>query len=132
MAPFILSALSIKTSNLFLSITSIFIIFSLSANFAEKIRERILEENIKDEVKPETDEETQIADASDEEEQEIPVNQLREVSPSVIECLLKNGFETLAELSITEKEELVEIEGIDLETAKVIIAQAKKQLANDK
>ena len=100
-------------------------------NFAEKIRERILEESIKDEVKPETDEETQIADASDEEEQEIPVNQLRDVSPSVIECLLKNGFETLAELSITKKEELVEIEGIDLETAAVIIEQAKKQSASD-
>ena len=101
-------------------------------DFAEKISERILEESIKDEVKSETDEETQIADASDEEEQEIPVNQLREVSPSVIECLLENGFETLAELSITEKEELVEIEGIDLETATVIIAQAKKQSASDR
>lgn len=101
-------------------------------DFAEKISERILEERIKDEVKSETDEETKIADASDEEEQEIPVNQLREVSSSVIECLLKNGFETLAELSITEKEELVEIEGIDLETATVIIAQAKKQSASDR
>jgi len=101
-------------------------------DFAEKIRERIIEEIRKDEVKSETDEETQIADASDEEEQEIPVNQLREVSPPVIECLLENGFETLAELSITEKEELVEIEGIDLETATVIIAQAKKQSASDR
>ena len=101
-------------------------------DFAEKISERIIEESREDEVKSETDEETQIADASDEEEQEIPVNQLREVSPSVIECLLENGFETLAELSITEKEELVEIEGIDLETATVIIAQAKKQSASDR
>ena len=101
-------------------------------DFAKKISERILEERIKNEVKSETGEETQIADASDEEEQEIPVNQLREVSSSVIECLLKNGFETLAELSITEKEELVEIEGIDLETATVIIAQAKKQSASDR
>jgi N utilization substance protein A len=94
-------------------------------NFAEKISERIIEESREAE-------ETQVADASDKEEQEIPVNQLSEVSSSVIECLLENGFETLAELSITGKEELVEIEGIDLETAKVIIAQAKKQLASDK
>jgi len=82
-------------------------------------------------VKPEADEETQIADASDEEEKEIPVNQLSEVSENVIECLLENGFETLAELSITKKEELVEIEGIDLETAAIIISQAKKQLASE-
>jgi N utilization substance protein A len=101
-------------------------------DFAEKISERIIEESREGEVKSETDEETQIADVSEDEEQEIPVNQLREVSSSVIECLLKNGFETLAELSITGKEELVEIEGIDLETAKVVIAQAKKQLASDK
>jgi len=100
-------------------------------DFAEKIRERIIEESRESEVKSETDEETQIEDTSDEEEQEIPVNQLRKVSPSVIECLLENGFETLAELSITGKEELVEIEGIDLETAAVIIKQAKKQSAGD-
>ena len=101
-------------------------------DFAEKISERIIEESREGEVKSETDEETQIADVSDDEEQEIPVNQLREVSSFVIECLLENGFETLAELSITEKEELMEIEGIDLETATVIIAQAKKQSASDR
>jgi len=100
--------------------------------FAEKISARITEERGQDEVKSETDEKTQVADTSDEEEQEIPVNQLREVSQSVIESLLENGFETLAELSITEKEELVEIEGIDLETATKIITQAKKQSASDR
>ena len=104
---------------------------ALILDFSEKIRERIIEESREGEAKSEVDEETQIPDASVEEEQEIPVNQLREVSPSVIKCLLENGFETLAELSITEKEELVEIEGIDLETATVIIAQAKKQSTSD-
>jgi N utilization substance protein A len=100
-------------------------------DFAEKIIKRIAEENRESEVQSETDEKTQITDKSDEEDQEIPVNQLREVSPSVIECLLKNEFETLAELSVTKKEELVEIEGINLETAAVIIAQAKKQLTGN-
>ncbi|MBT5985493.1 MAG: transcription termination/antitermination protein NusA, partial [Nitrospina sp.] len=100
-------------------------------DFAEKIIKRIAEENREGEVQSETDEKTQITDKSDEEDQEIPVNQLREVSPSVIECLLKNEFETLAELSVTKKEELVEIEGIDLETAAAIIAQAKKQLTGN-
>jgi len=100
-------------------------------SFAEKISARIIEESREADAKPETDEQTQIIDASNEEDQEIPVNQLREVSPSVIERLLESGFETLAELSITEKEELVEIEGINLETATVIIAEAKKQSASD-
>jgi N utilization substance protein A len=100
-------------------------------DFAEKIIKRIAEETREGEVQSETDEKAQITDKSDEEDQEIPVNQLREVSPSVIECLLKNEFETLAELSVTKKEELVEIEGINLETAAVIIAQAKKQLTGN-
>jgi len=100
-------------------------------SFAEKISARIIEESREADAKPETDEQTQIIDASNEEDQEIPVNQLREVSPSIIERLLESGFETLAELSITEKEELVEIEGIDLETATVIIAEAKKQSTSD-
>ena len=100
-------------------------------SFAEKINTRIIEESREADAKPETDEQTQIIDASNEEDQEIPVNQLREVSPSVIERLLESGFETLAELSITEKEELVEIEGINLETATVIIAEAKKQSTSD-
>ena len=100
-------------------------------SFAEKINTRIIEESREADAKPETDEQTQIIDASNEEDQEIPVNQLREVSPSIIERLLESGFETLAELSITEKEELVEIEGINLETATVIIAEAKKQSASD-
>ena len=100
-------------------------------SFAEKINTRIIEESREADAKPETDEQTQIIDASNEEDQEIPVNQLREVSPSIIERLLESGFETLAELSITEKEELVEIEGINLETATVIIAEAKKQSTSD-
>jgi len=41
---------------------------------------------------------------------------------------VKSGFETLAELSVTQKEELTEIDGIDAETAAVIIEQAKKQM----
>ena len=78
-----------------------------------------------------TDEVTQITEASGEEEQEIPVNQLSKVSPSIIEGLLNNGFETMAELSVATKEELLEIEGIDIETAAVIIEQAKNKSAID-
>ena len=63
----------------------------------------------------------------DDDEQEVPINQLYGIDPSIINKLMQNGFETLAELSITEKEELAEINGIDEETAMEIIDQAKKQ-----
>ena len=106
---------------------------TLIVEFAEKINEKILEKQKESESTTETDEETQATETSEEqeEEQEIPINQLLEVSSSAIESLLENGFETLAELSITKKEELMEIDGIDLETAAGIIEQAKKQLADD-
>jgi transcription termination/antitermination protein NusA len=105
---------------------------ALILEFSEKINEKILEKQRENESKTETDEEIQRTEISEEqeEEQEIPINQLLEVSSSAIESLLKNGFETLAELSITKKEELMEIDGIDLETAAGIIEQAKKQLAD--
>jgi N utilization substance protein A len=71
-------------------------------------------------------------DTEDDDELEVPVNQLYGIDPSIINKLMQNGFETLAELSITEKEELAEINGIDEETAMAIIDQAKKQSATDK
>ena len=100
---------------------------TLIIEFAEKI----LEKQKENESPTETDKEIQATEISEEEEQEIPINQLLEVSSPAIESLLKNGFETLAELSITKKEELMEIDGIDLETATGIIEQAKKQLADE-
>ena len=108
---------------------------TLILEFAEKINKKIIEKQREDESLAKTAEETQITETSEEQEEEqeeeIPIDQLREVSPSAIESLLKNGFETLAELSVTKKEELIEIDEIDLETATIIIEQAKKQLASD-
>ncbi|HAX46647.1 MAG TPA: transcription termination/antitermination protein NusA, partial [Nitrospina sp.] len=63
-------------------------------------------------------------------EQEIPVDQLSEIDSSIIELLVKSGFETLAELSVTKTQELAEIEGIDEETAVAVIEAAKKQMEN--
>ena len=103
---------------------------TLILEFAEKINKKIIEKQREDESLAKTAEETQIAETP-EEEQEIPIDQLHDVSPSAIESLLKNGFETLAELSVTKKEELIEIDEIDLETATIIVEQAKKQLASD-
>ena len=47
-----------------------------------------------------------------------------------IEMLKKNGFRTLAELSITSLEELLDIEGMDKETARITIEQAKQHMGN--
>ena len=66
----------------------------------------------------------------DDDEQEIPVDQLSEIDSSIIELLVKSGFETLAELSVTKTQELAEIEGIDEETAVAVIEAAKKQMEN--
>ena len=108
--------------------------------FAEKLNEKTVEEKSGEEGSTGTDEETKIMETSDDEkndaaeedsdEQEIPIDQLSEIDQSVIENLVKSGFETLAELSVTQKEELMEIDGVDEETAVVIIEQAKKQSAN--
>jgi transcription termination/antitermination protein NusA len=108
---------------------------ALILEFSEELNERIVAKQRENAVKAEVDKEVQITklpeEQEEQEEQEIPVDQLIEVSPLAIESLLKNGFETLAELSITKKEELMEIDGIDLETATEIIKQAKKQLSSD-
>ncbi|NIQ02378.1 MAG: transcription termination/antitermination protein NusA, partial [Nitrospinaceae bacterium] len=65
-----------------------------------------------------------------EEEQEIPVDELSDVAPEIIEILKANDFQTLAELSITPVEELLEIEGIEEDVAKGIIEQAKQRIKN--
>ncbi len=66
-------------------------------------------------------------DTKEDDEQEVPISQLYGIDPSSINKLTQGGFETLAELSVTEKEELAEIDGIDEKTAMAIIEQAKKQ-----
>ena len=44
----------------------------------------------------------------------------------VIEILEANGFQTLAELSITPLEELIAIEGLDANLARSILDQARR------
>ncbi|MCF8720239.1 transcription termination factor NusA [Nitrospina gracilis] len=62
---------------------------------------------------------------SEEEEQELGLEALAGVSPSIIDALSDNGFQTIAELSVTAVEELTAIEGIDEDAAQAIITQAK-------
>jgi len=65
----------------------------------------------------------------EEDEEDISVRELVGVDPAVIELLLANEFQTLAELSVTPIEELTEIEGIDEGVARQMILQARQRMA---
>ena len=60
-----------------------------------------------------------------EEDQEFPVSDLPEVDPAVIQILESNGFQTIAELSVTPAEELISLDGIDEELANSLVEQAR-------
>ena len=87
-----------------------------------EVREEVADEELEENVE-EAEEEV-----GEEEEPEIPVGELSDIDPEIIKRLNESGFETLAELSITLPGELVQIEGIDTETAETIIEQAKKRI----
>ena len=48
------------------------------------------------------------------------------MTPEVLEILGANGFQTLAELSVTPLDELMTIEGLDPDLAKEILEQARR------
>jgi transcription termination/antitermination protein NusA len=60
-----------------------------------------------------------------EEDQEFPVSDLPGVDPVIIQTLESNGFQTIAELSVTPAEELFALEGIDEELANSLVEQAR-------
>jgi len=76
---------------------------------------------------PATEEEEE---EEEKEEEEIPVQELVGVSPEILQTLINNGFETLAELSVTPLEELLAMEGVDEETGRSILEQVKQRLEN--
>lgn len=80
-------------------------------------------ETVEDADETETDEET-----AEDEDQELLVDELADLDAGVIEILKQNEFQTLAELSVTSMEELVNIEGIDEPAARSILAQAKQRI----
>ncbi|MEK9628669.1 MAG: transcription termination factor NusA [Nitrospinota bacterium] len=77
-------------------------------------------------------EEVEEIEAQEEEaeDEEIPVQELSGLPPEVPGILATNGFETLAELSVTPLEELVAIDGIDEALGKEILEKVKQQLGN--
>ncbi len=88
------------------------------------------------EVAAETDAEEEgtlePAEEADEEEedQEFPLSELPDVDPAVIQLLENNGFQTIAELSVTPAEELIALEGIDEALALSLVEQARQHMEN--
>lgn len=70
----------------------------------------------------------EVVDAPQEEaeDQELGLDELVDIDPKVIKLLEKNGFQTIAELSVTGPEELFAMEGINEELAKNLVDQAKQ------
>ena len=83
-----------------------------------------------DETVPETIESEPVADEPAEEEEEIPIQELKGVPPEVLQTLISNEFETLAELSVTPLDELLSMEGIDEKIGRSILEQVKQRLEN--
>jgi len=73
----------------------------------------------------EGEEEEEEEEESSDEDQEFPVSDLPEVDPVIIQTLESNGFQTIAELSVTPAEELSALEGIDEELANSLVEQAR-------
>ena len=86
------------------------------------------------ESEPEADEpvvkEESSEDEKEDEDEEIPVQELVGLTPEILESLINNGFETLAELSVTPLDELLAIEGVDEEMGRSILEQVKQRLEN--
>ncbi len=75
-------------------------------------------------------EEESVEDTVDDEDEEISVQELVGVSPDTLQTLVSNGFETLAELSITPLDELIALDGINEEIGQSILSQVKQRLTN--
>lgn len=69
-------------------------------------------------------------DEPEDDDEEILIQNLSGVSQELLDILEANGFETVAELSVTSIDELIAIEGIDEESGKNILEQVKQQLGN--
>ena len=83
------------------------------------------------ESEPDTDEPVvEKEDLVDEEDEEIPVQELKGLTPEVLQTLINNGVETLAELSVTPLDDLLSMEGIDEKIGQSILEQVKQRLEN--
>jgi len=118
---------------------------------AEKIQERVIAAQIlttkvenpegpyteqsddvakKDQKKMEELEESISSNQEESEDEEISIQELSNLPAEILGILKANGFETLAELSVTPLDELTAIEGLDEILGKEILESVKKQLGN--
>jgi transcription termination/antitermination protein NusA len=74
--------------------------------------------------------EVEIDLPEDDDEEEILIQNLSGVSQELLDLLETNGFETVAELSVTPIDELVAIDGIDEESGNNILKKVNQQLGN--
>ena len=83
-----------------------------------------------DKKKIEELEESISSEKEDSEDEEISIEELSGLPSEVLDILKANGFETLAELSVTPLDELIAIEGLDEILGKEILESVKQQLEN--
>jgi transcription termination/antitermination protein NusA len=127
-------------------------LIELAENIKERITAEILETAAREkekraakEASNTADKERKIIDAPEEipsrgeveldlleedDDEEILIQSLSGVSQELLDLLKANGFETVAELSITPLDELVAIDGIDDEAGKNILKKVNQQLGN--
>ncbi len=74
--------------------------------------------------------EPEAVETAEDEDQDIPVDELVNIDLKVIETLKQNEFQTLEELSVTPLEELLAIAGIEEEIARSILDQAKQRIGD--
>ena len=83
-----------------------------------------------DQKKIEGLEESISSEKEEPEDEEISIEELSGLPSEVLDILKANGFETLAELSVTPLDELIAIEGLDEILGKEILESVKQQLEN--
>jgi N utilization substance protein A len=69
-------------------------------------------------------------DEPEDDDEEILIQNLSGVSQELLDLLETNGFETLAELSVTPLDELIAIDGIEEDSGKDILEKVKQKLGN--
>ena len=84
----------------------------------------------KDQKKIEELEESISTNEEAPEDEEISIQELSSLQSEILDILKANGFETLAELSVTPLEELIAIEELDEILGKEILESVKRQLKN--
>ena len=83
-----------------------------------------------DQKKIEELEESISSNEEEPEDEEISIQELSSLPSEILGILKANGFETLAELSVTPLDELIAIEGLDEILGKEILESVKQQLEN--